>query len=161
MRESLEERAYAEVLVKLCNNDGLRSWAYLNGWEVAAPWNNSIQLATHTARLLNMEGWWYLVYRTPNGIGAQLVIRFLREVWIRVPDGVDPTGFRDMNVAELDAYLIANGTPGNPAVPDELIRVEFINFLRNLQADWFDQSWGSVAAGDIGPWPTTGGSGGD
>jgi hypothetical protein len=169
MREELEERAYAEVLVKICNNDSLRTQLIADGygWEVVAPWKTTTGLASHTAHTLNMEGWWYLIYRTPSGIGAQLVIRFFREYWLRVevtPEQVDGAGnvtasavCRDMTPAERDAYLLANGSPGNPAVPDELVRVEFINFLRNLQADWFDQSWGSIAAGDIGPWPKTGG----
>ncbi|MFX1578847.1 MAG: hypothetical protein ACFFBJ_04310, partial [Promethearchaeota archaeon] len=74
--------------------------------------------------------------------------------WLRKQVG---GAYQNLSAAEEQAYFAANGTPGNPAVPDELIRVEFINFLRTFDPAWFDQDYSYIAAGDIGPWPRTGG----
>ncbi|MDH4213896.1 MAG: hypothetical protein OEV85_08240 [Candidatus Thorarchaeota archaeon] len=159
MCETDLESAFAEVLKKACENNNIRGLiqACWVGGPGGTPYNTRHHLTINSTYLHNIYGWWYLVHRTQDGIGAQLIIRFFYTVWLRELNAAG--NYQDISAADQEAYFLANGTPGNPAVPDKLIRVEFINFLRS-QPNWFESSYGSVAAGDIGPWPTTG-SGGD
>lgn len=164
IRDSWQERAYAEVLTKLCEQPD--TIALLDDcWKDStdAPYTNATTLAQYSTWMLNFEGWWYLLFRTNQAEGAKLIIIFFRQWWLKKEKDppTDPRTFDDYTQAEKDALLLSYGTAGNPATPEEAIRKEFVRFMRT-QTDWIEQGYGSVAAGDIGPWPKTGGdTGGD
>ncbi|MFX1485414.1 MAG: hypothetical protein ACFFCP_19750 [Promethearchaeota archaeon] len=179
MRESDLEDAFAEVLAKFCDNPILIAEVQ-KCWDPNIPNSagglgayitDPINIQKTTEWLMRIEGWWYLVWRTTTGKtdppvefkseGAHLVSKFFYEVWLRKlkAPAVPADPYEDMSPAEVDAYLLANGTPGNPADPKVLIRKKFSEFLRT-QPSWNKQSYAYVAAGDIGPWPK-GGSGED
>ena len=158
MRESDLERAFAEVLTSICNNDPIRNLLG-NLWVGGAAMTGSAQIGQNSGWLMNMEGWWYITYRTPDGICATKIIEFFMTSWLKVQTSAAPPTYRDMNDAEKTAFFASHGTPGNPGVPEKVVREEFLKFMRSVP-NWWTKSYGSVVAGDIGPWPTTG-SGGD
>lgn len=160
MRESEEERAYAEVLRKLVDNDPLIELVN-RCWRTASnePYSSTISIAQYSMWLLNIEGWWYLIFRTCDAIGAKLVVTFFKQWWLKVEvppanPGDDPT-YRDMTVAEKKDLFTKYGTRREPAPSEEVIRKEFVLFMRS-QDDWAEKSYSHIAAGDIGPWPKSG-----
>jgi len=159
LRDSEEERAYAEVLTKLVDNDPLidlvkRCWRDASN----TPYSSTISIAQYSMWLLNIEGWWHLIFRTCDAIGAKLIVTFVKQWWLKVENDppTDPPTYRDMTPTEEKALYEKYGTRREPASSYEAIRKEFVLFMRS-QENWTEKSYSHIAAGDIGPWPKTGG----
>jgi hypothetical protein len=150
MCEMDEESAYGEVLTKLVDKPVLIG--YLDEcWRanVQIPHSSPVNLSRYSKWLMRIEGWWYLVWRTCDAIGAQLIVRFFKTKWllneVAPTNAGDPPTYQPMTQAQRDTLLATRK-------PEVAIREEFVKFMRS-QNEWDKQSYGSLAAGDIGPWP--------
>jgi hypothetical protein len=95
------------------------------------------KIASSSVGLLNIEGWWYLNFRTCQAVGAGLICEWARSF------NADAAKF-------VSDYPFAN--PQEEEKAREKFRSDFQDFLKT-KANWWEQAFVGIAAGDIGPWP--------
>ena len=145
-----EDDAYSEVLAFLYRNKSLYEF-FTNAMYVAnpspPPAENLLEdidlIVPALGRFLNVEGLWYLTFRTCKSEGVKLIAEYLKTQFT--------TSAQFMNKYK-------------PTIPEEeeahnqRYRTDFQLWLRT-KAKWWEQGYAGVAARGIGPWPKPGGEG--
>lgn len=157
-----EERAFSDVFQLIYRNPGLLRWLLENCLD---PGNNydpieaihgdaaNPGLGPSSLGALNIEGWWYLVYRTCDGIGAKMILRFLATKFLE-PDVADPTKLVVKSDQVINQFFDA--LPGaDEEARHEAFRTQFQDFLQQ-QPNWWQASFAGIASRGVGPGTNTG-----
>ncbi|MHA2191162.1 MAG: hypothetical protein ACXAAP_13105 [Candidatus Thorarchaeota archaeon] len=153
---SAEEEAYAEVLANLFGN-GVMWEIITNTCYIQQPPENPgdpppppelvdkpVTLAGRVAGLLQIHGWWYLIFKTCSAEGAKMVARWCKE---KFPNKAN----------FVNKYKFPVGDEAEKEKQNKKFRNDFQLFLREQDA-WWEAGFGGIAASGIGPWPKTNGT---
>jgi hypothetical protein len=145
-----EEDAYAEVLSIMFENETLITHMKSANMLVGAapnqvPIANAIDLAVGSRGMLNIEGWWFLVFRTCNAEGAKLIVEYFSEIWMVKPTAADPSVMEAWPPGKKKAYW-------DTVTDKDVLRTKFQEWMQT-KANWWETSYARIAVNGIGPWP--------
>lgn len=149
MTQLTEEQAYAEIIYTLFENPDVITHLLDSCRKPNEdPLDNIYRIGLKSEWVLKIDEWWFMVYRTHDGIGAKMILGFLTREFMRVQPGSSPPVREIMPENVILDYFVQLGADERERRKE--FRKKFQEFLKT-QAQWGDQSYGGIAARGLGP----------